>query len=134
QTDLRKPAFETYATELLSRYNEIDPLAKNIKRRSKPRQVRGSLLNFPSRNYIHSQPYGISLVIGTWNYPIQLTLNPVLGSMAAGNCTIVKPSELAPATAELLDQTINAHFDPGYLQVVQGDAETTQQLLDQQIG
>src|SRR5699024_6270579 len=131
QTDFKKPAFETYATELLILYQEIDLLTKNIKQWSEPKKVSGSMLNFPSRNYIHSQPYGISLVIGAWNYPIQLTLNPVLGSMAAGNCTIVKPSELAPATAELLDQTINAHFDSGYLQVVQGDAETTQQLLDQ---
>src|SRR5699024_11763213 len=74
---------------------------------------------------------GISLLIGYWYYQIRLAPHPVLGAMAAGNCTIVKPSELAPATAELLDRTINAHFDPGYLQVVQRDAETTQQLLDQ---
>jgi len=133
QTDFKKPAFETYATELLILYKEIDLLVKNVKGWSKPQKVSGSLLNFPSRSYIHSQPYGVSLVIGAWNYPVQLTLNPVLGSMAAGNCTIVKPSELAPATAELLHQTINTHFDPGYLRVVQGDAQTTQQLLDQHL-
>src|SRR5699024_4213705 len=61
KTEFKKPAFDTYVTELLILYKEIDLLAKNIKRWSKPQKVSGSLLNFPSRNYIHSQPYGISL-------------------------------------------------------------------------
>lgn len=129
--DFRKPAFETFATELLITYQEIDHLVANLSRWTKPQKVKGSLLNFPSKNYIHAQPYGVSLVIGAWNYPLQLTLNPALGSMAAGNCTVLKPSEIAPHTSELLAELINPNFDPGYLHVVQGDAEVTQSLLDQ---
>lgn len=131
QEDFSKPPLETYGTELLIIYKEIDHLAKNLKSWSKPKKVSGSLLNFPSKSYIYPQPYGVSLVIGAWNYPVQLSLNPVLGSMAAGNCTIIKPSELAPNTSALLEEIINTHFDSGYLHVVQGDADTTQALLDE---
>lgn len=131
EADFQKPAFETFATELLVTYQEIDHLLKNLSKWAKPKKVRGSLINFPSKNYIHSQPYGVSLVIGAWNYPLQLVINPALGSMAAGNCTVLKPSEIAPHTSELLAETINSSFDRGYLHVVQGDAHTTQALLDQ---
>lgn len=131
KADFRKPAFETYGTELLVTYQEIDHLTANLKKWARPQKVKGSLLNFPSKNYVHAQPYGVSLVIGAWNYPLQLTINPALGSMAAGNCTVLKPSEIAPHTSALLAEIINPAFDPGYLHVVQGDAEVTQSLLSQ---
>ncbi len=129
--DFSKPPFETFATEIGLLYNEIDYILKHLKKWTKPNRVRGSLVNFPSRNYIHHQPYGVSLVIGAWNYPIQLSLNPVLGSMAAGNCTLLKPSELAAESSGLLAKIINDNFNPGYLRVVEGDAETTQALLEE---
>lgn len=129
--DFKKPVFETFGTELLLVYREIDHLLSNIASWSKPEKVSRSLINFPSRSYVQPQPYGVSLVIGTWNYPLQLILNPALGSMAAGNCTILKPSEIVPNTSELLAQVINNTFDPGYLRVVQGDADTTKTLLAQ---
>ncbi|MGK7369784.1 MAG: aldehyde dehydrogenase family protein, partial [Candidatus Halalkalibacterium sp. M3_1C_030] len=83
------------------------------------------------RSYIYRQPYGVSLVIGAWNYPLLLSLSPALGSMAAGNCTIIKPSEISSHTSALLAEVINSNFDPGYLKVIEGAAETTQQLLDE---
>lgn len=129
--DFGKPAYETFETELLIIYQEIDYLLSHISEWAAPQKVRQSILTFPSKNYICAQPYGISLVIGAWNYPLQLTLNPALGSMAAGNCTILKPSEIASHTAGLLASIINESFDAGYLHVVQGDAEVTQSLLDQ---
>lgn len=129
--DFKKPAFETYETELLVLYQEINHLISNLSHWAKPQKVSGSLLTFPSKSYIHPQPYGISLVIGAWNYPLQLVLNPALGSIAAGNCTILKPSEIASNTSELIADIINQAFDPGYLRVVQGDAEVTQSLLQQ---
>ncbi|NGP88595.1 aldehyde dehydrogenase [Fodinibius halophilus] len=129
--DLHKPAFETYETELLITYQEIDHILSNIDQWAAPQKVNGSLFNFPSQNHIYQQPYGVTLVIGAWNYPLQLTLNPALGSMAAGNATIMKPSELAPNTSGLLAELINDNFEPGYLTVVEGDAETTQALLSQ---
>jgi aldehyde dehydrogenase (NAD+) len=92
--------------------------------------VRGSLFNFPSKNKIYSEPYGVALVIGAWNYPVQLTLNPVIGAMAAGNCVIAKPSEMAPNSSALMAKLINKNFNPSYLHVVEGAAETSQQLIN----
>ena len=131
EADFQKPAFETYETELLMIYQEIDHMLTHMDKWAKPTRLRGSIINFPSKNYVYSQPYGVSLVIGAWNYPLNLTIAPLLGSIAAGNCTIVKPSELAPQTSQLLAELINPEFDNGFLQVVEGDAETTQQLLNQ---
>lgn len=129
--DFRKPPFESFATEVGLLYSEIDHCRRNLKKWMRPQRVWGSLINFPSRSYIHSQPYGVSLVIGAWNYPLQLSLSPVLGSMAAGNCTVIKPSEISGHTSQLLAQVINENFNDGYLKVVEGDADTTQALLDQ---
>lgn len=131
EKDFNKPPFESYGTEVGILYSEIDHILKHIKKWSKPERVRGSLINFPSRSYIYHQPYGVSLVIGAWNYPILLSLSPVLGSMAAGNCTVIKPSEITERSSALLAEIVNSNFDEGYLKVIEGAAETTQELLDQ---
>ena len=132
-SDFKKSAYETFGTELLVTYQEIDHLVANISDWAKAKKVSGSLLNFPSRSKIHQQPYGVVLVIGAWNYPMQLAMNPALGSLAAGNSTIIKPSELAPHTSSLLAELINQNFDPGFLRVVEGDAEVTQSLIAQSL-
>lgn len=131
--DFKKPAFETYGTELLVTYLEIDHILSNLSGWAKPKRVNSSLLNFPSKSQIHPQPYGVVLVIGAWNYPMHLAINPALGAMAAGNCTILKPSELTPHTSSLLAELINQNFDPGYLHVIEGGAEETQALLSQSL-
>lgn len=130
-SDFKKPPFETYGTELFVLYQEIDHLIANIAKWAKPQKVKTSLTNFPSKSYIHTKPYGVSLVIAPWNYPIQLALNPVIGALAAGNTVILKPSEISPHTSRLLSELINNNFDPEYFQVVEGDADTTQNLLSQ---
>jgi aldehyde dehydrogenase (NAD+) len=127
--DFNKPAFETYGTELLVTYKEIAHILSNLSSWAKPKKVSSSMLNFPSKSRIHHHPYGVVLVIGAWNYPVHLTIYPALGSMAAGNCTILKPSELAPHTSSLMAELINQNFDPGYLHVVEGGANETQSLL-----
>lgn len=129
--DFKKPPFESYATEVGLLYSEIDHIRRNLKKWARPKRVRGSILNFPSRNHIHQQPYGVTLVIGAWNYPLQLSLSPVLGSIAAGNCTVIKPSEISRNTSRILAEIINPNFEEGYLKVVEGGADTTQALLDQ---
>lgn len=133
-TDFKKPPFESYVSEVGMLYSEIDHIRKHLKNWAKPERVWGSLINFPSLNYIYSQPYGVSLVIGAWNYPILLSLSPVLGSMAAGNCTVIKPSEIARNSSHILAEIINPNFDEGYLKVVEGAADITQKLLDQPLG
>ena len=130
ENDFSKPPYETYASELGILYAEIDHLVKNVSSWAKPTAVRGSLFNFPSKNKIYSEPYGVVLVIGAWNYPVQLTLNPVAGAMAAGNCVIAKPSEMAPNSSALMANLINKNFDPVYLHVVEGGAEISQKLID----
>ncbi|MGK7370366.1 MAG: aldehyde dehydrogenase family protein, partial [Candidatus Halalkalibacterium sp. M3_1C_030] len=129
--DFQKPPLESYGTEIGFLYSEIDHTLKHIKKWAKPERVWGSFINFPSRSYIYRQPYGVTLVIGAWNYPLLLSLSPALGSMAAGNCTIIKPSEISSHTSALLADVINSNFDPGYLKVIEGAAEISQQLLDE---
>ncbi|WP_299701584.1 aldehyde dehydrogenase [uncultured Pontibacter sp.] len=129
--DFRKPAFETYTTEIGFVEKEIRLVLKHLKKWAKPQAVRETLLNFPARSYVYSQPYGVALIIGPWNYPLQLVLNPLIGALAAGNCAIIKPSELTPATAKVIAKIIQSVFDPAYVAVVQGGVSTTQHLLAQ---
>ncbi|AMM51271.1 aldehyde dehydrogenase [Rufibacter sp. DG15C] len=128
--DFHKPAFETYATETAIVLSEIKFVLKYLDKWAKPRKVKSSFLNFPSKDYIYSEPYGVSLVIGAWNYPFQLTLSPLIGSMAAGGCTILKPSELTSATSQLITELIEKHFPPEYITVAQGGPEVSQELLE----
>lgn len=129
--DFSKPAFESYGTEIMVLDQEIDHILANIDNWSGTQRVKSARINFPSKSYIKPQPYGVTLIIGPWNYPVQLTLNPALGAIAAGNTAIIKPSEIAPHTSALLADIINSNFDPGFLRVVEGDADATQALLSQ---
>jgi aldehyde dehydrogenase (NAD+) len=128
--DFAKPPFETYATEIAILQSEISFLLKNLRPWVKPRRVKSSLLNFPSRDAIYPEPYGVALVIGAWNYPFQLTLSPMLGAIAAGCCAILKPSELTPATSGLIARLIREHFPPEYLTVAEGGPQVSQALLE----
>lgn len=127
--DFKKSQFETYLTELSIIYSEIDFFIKNIKKLSKPQKVATNLANLPSKSRIIPEPLGTVLVIGAWNYPIQLTLLPALTAMAAGNTVILKPSELAPHTARVIADIINSQFPCDYLYVHEGGVEETTTLL-----
>jgi aldehyde dehydrogenase (NAD+) len=87
------------------------------------------IIHFLSRSRIYHEPYGVVLIISPWNYPFQLTIAPLIGAIAAGNCVLIKPSEFSPATSALMAKMIAEIFDPDYLAVFQGDAEATQQIL-----
>ncbi|MGC6480453.1 MAG: aldehyde dehydrogenase [Flavobacteriaceae bacterium] len=131
-SDLGKPAFEAYTSETLMVEKEIKNMLKHLKYWSQPIKVSGSLLNFPSRDYLIPEPYGSVLIIAPWNYPFQLSLTPLVGAVAAGNCVVLKPSESAPATANILEKIIQKIFHPDHVCVVQGAAETGKALLEQQ--
>lgn len=126
--DLRKPEFETYATEI-GVIREIDYVLKHLKSWVKPRKVASPIDQFPSTAKVHSEPLGVVLIIGPWNYPFQLALSPLVGAIAAGNCAILKPSELAPATSRVIADLAQNIFDPAYVAVVEGGVETSQALL-----
>lgn len=128
--DFRKSEFETYTTELSFIYNEIKFYIKNLKKLSKPQKVKTNLSNFPGSSYIYKDPYGKSLVIGAWNYPYQLSLLPVVCAIASGNVCILKPSEMAENTSEIMAKLINENFPENYLYVSEGGVEVTSELLE----
>lgn len=127
--DIKKSKFETYLTELALVYQEIDEAIKRVSKWAKPKKVKTNLANQPGKSFIIPEPYGTTLIIGAWNYPYQLTFAPLVAAMAAGNTSIIKPSELPPNTSAAIAQIINQHFDPAYLYVAEGDTEITQALL-----
>jgi len=110
---------------------ELNHAIKHLKRWARPRKVRGSLATFPSKSYILSEPFGIALIIGPWNFPFQLTLLPLVGAIAAGNCAVLKASRKTPATAEAIKNIINTAFAEHYLAVLDDSDQDGQRLLDQ---
>jgi aldehyde dehydrogenase (NAD+) len=127
--DLKKPEFEAVLTETEVVLAELNLTIKNLSSWAKPKRIFPSMLNFPSTDKIHSEPYGNTLIIGPWNYPYQLALSPLIGAIAAGNTAVLKPSELAPHTSKILKDIISSVFDPEHVAVVEGDATVAQELL-----
>jgi aldehyde dehydrogenase (NAD+) len=128
KADLNKPEFETYATEVLVT-KEIDYALKHIQSWIKPKKAPVSLDFFSYSANIYPEPLGVVLIIGAWNYPFQLIISPLVGALAAGNCAIIKPSELSPHTSSIVAEIITKYFDPKYIAVVEGGVETSQKLL-----
>lgn len=127
--DLGKSEFEAYATEIGFTLDSIGYMMKHLKRWAKPVKVRSPLHLFPAKSYILSEPYGTTLIIGPFNYPFQLLIEPLIGAIAAGNCAVLKPSESTPAISSLMEQLIQETFEPQYIRVVQGEKETTNLLI-----
>lgn len=116
--DLGKSYFEGYTTEMGLVYEEINLHIKKLKKWSKRTRKKGDLIYYPVKNYIYNEPYGVVLIIGPFNYPFQLIIAPLIGAISAGNCSILKPSEAANNTANILYRIINDNFKEEYLRVV----------------
>lgn len=129
--DFKKSPFDNYTNELALVLGEIKQARKKLKRWARPKRVRTNFINFPAKSYVIPEPLGVSLVIGAWNYPYQLSLGPAVAAMAAGNTIIIKPSELPSHTSAAMAQLINENFDPNYFKVVEGGIPETTELLDQ---
>lgn len=127
--DFKKSEFETYLTELALLYHELDLAIKRVDKWAKLKKVRTELPNQPGKSFIIAEPYGTTLIIGAWNYPYNLTLLPLISALAAGNTSIIKPSEQSKNTSTVMAQIINQNFDSAYLHVVEGGIEVTQELL-----
>lgn len=127
--DLNKSKHESFLTELGFLYSEIDFTLKNLKEWMAPVKMPSPLSHKGSKSYIVKEPYGVVLVISPWNYPLQLALAPAISALAAGNCVIIKPSEHAKHTSQLLSSLIQSTFDRSLFSVIEGDIETTQNLL-----
>jgi aldehyde dehydrogenase (NAD+) len=122
--DLKKGPEEAYATETGLVLSEIRYTLKHLSRWMRPRRVRTNLVNLPASSTIYHDPLGVILVVAPWNYPFLLSLVPLAAAIAAGNTAVLKPSELAPATAALLERLITENFPPEVVRVVQGDGAT----------
>ncbi|MBZ9536162.1 aldehyde dehydrogenase [Cytobacillus oceanisediminis] len=129
QKDLGKHPFESYASEIGFVLQSIRHTIKHLKKWMKPKKVRSTWSLFPSKGEILNEPYGTVLIIGPFNYPFQLLIEPLIGAIAAGNCAILKPSELVPTVSAVVTEMINTTFEPAYISSVEGGVETNQALI-----
>lgn len=127
--DLGKSEFESYTTEIGFMLDSISHTIRNVKRWAKPKKVKTQLALIGSKSYIIPEPYGSVLIIGPFNYPFQLLIEPLVGAVAAGNTAVLKASELTPAVSAVVRDIITSVFEPGYVQVVEGAKDTTTALI-----
>jgi aldehyde dehydrogenase (NAD+) len=129
--DFQKGEFNTILTEFSGVYADLNKAIKKLRNWAKAKRVRNGMVNFPGSSWIIPEPLGVSLVISAWNYPINLALVPAIAAITAGNTVVLKPSELAVYTSNVLAKMIGANFDPAYFAVVEGGVEETTELLAQ---
>ncbi|CAJ1974240.1 unnamed protein product [Sphenostylis stenocarpa] len=131
RSDLAKPPLETVVYEIGMFKNSCELILKELKHWMTPEKVKTSIRTFPSSAEIVPEPLGLVLVISPWNYPILLSLDPVVGAIAAGNAVVLKPSEITPATSSVLAKIIEEYMDHSFVRVVQGAVDETTALLQQ---
>src|SRR5215210_4664262 len=129
ERDLGRSAVEAWLGDVTSTASEAEYARKHLRRWMRPARQRLPLNQLPGSGWVRYEPLGVVLVIGPWNFPVYLTLGPLVAAVAAGNCAVVKPSELAPATSALLARLLPEYLDPEAVIVVEGEASTTQDLL-----
>lgn len=129
--DFAKPEMETLTTEIYPLMMELRHAQKQIRNWARPERVSAPLFLKGSQSFIHYEPRGVCLIIAPWNYPILLSLGPLVSAIAAGNTCVVKPSEYTPATSALIARLLNGAFAEEFIRVVDGGPETTQNLLKQ---
>ena len=119
--DLKKSPEESWIAETGFLVSEINFVLKHLREWMQPEKVKTNLVNFPSSSYVMREPLGVTLIIGPWNFPLQLLFNPLIGAIAAGNCVVLKPSELAPATSAIMKRIIHENFPAEYIFFIEGD-------------
>lgn len=129
QADLGKHPFESYTSEIGFVLNSITHTMKRLKKWAKPKKVKTPLTLFPSKSMIRYEPYGTVLIIGPFNYPFQLLIEPLIGAIAAGNCVVLKPSELVPNVSAVITEMMETTFDSSYIRSVEGGIETNKSLI-----
>lgn len=129
--DLGKPGLEAWLAEVHFVLTEIRLFRKRLRRWAKPRRVGNPFFVLPARSEVRREAYGVVLIAAPWNYPFQLSLSPLLAAVAGGNAVVLKPSELAPATAGVLQEILGEVFEPGHVTVLTGGPEIGSALLEQ---
>ena len=131
QQDLGKHALEAWMTEISYVAGDAAYCRKNLRRWVRPESIPTPMVAMPGKSWIQPEPLGVVLIIGAWNYPLQLTMAGAAAAIAAGNCVIIKPSELAPATSALIAKCVAEYLDTSTVRVVEGGVEETTALLEQ---
>ncbi len=129
--DLNKSSMESYMTEIGLTLSEIRYVRKNLSRWDRDEKVATPLAQFHAKSFVRREPYGVVLVMAPWNYPVMLSLEPLIGAIAAGNCCILKPSAYAPAVSAALSRLIQQVFPSRFVAVVEGGREENTRLLEQ---
>src|SRR6201988_4437436 len=124
--DLGRQRFEAWLCDIASTKGEAEFARKHLRKWMKRRKRRGTMTQLPGPAWVHYEPLGTVLIISPWNYPVYLALGPLVAAVAAGNCAVIKPSELAPATSAVLARLVPEYLDPAAVRGIEGDAPGTQ--------
>ncbi len=130
-SDLGRKPFEAWLADIAGTATEAKVAAKNVGKWAKRKHQRLELSQLPGRGWIEYEPYGTVLIIGAWNFPFALTLGPAVGAIAAGNTVVLKPSEVAPASAALMAELVPKYLDNDAIAVIEGDGACSQELIAQ---
>ncbi|PKG23545.1 aldehyde dehydrogenase [Niallia nealsonii] len=130
QKDLGKHPFESYTTEIGFVLSSITYTMKHLKKWTKQKKVKTPFTLFPAKSYIRYEPLGTILIIGPFNYPFQLVVEPLIGAIAAGNGAVIKPSEMTPSVSAVITKIIQATFDSAYIRSIEGGVSATAALLE----
>ncbi|MDP9697358.1 aldehyde dehydrogenase [Paenibacillus polysaccharolyticus] len=131
RADLNKSEAEGYGSEIRIVLGELDYTLEHLREWATPRNVPTSSAMPDAASTIYPEPYGVALIIAPWNYPFQLAFGPLIGAIAAGNCAVIKPSELTPATSRLINDLIQDIYPEEYIAVMEGEVETSTALLNE---
>jgi aldehyde dehydrogenase (NAD+) len=129
--DLDRNAAEAYIADIATTAAEAKYAAKRVRKWARRKYLLLEVPQLPGRGWIEYEPYGTVLIIGAWNYPFYLTLGPAVGAIAAGNAVILKPSEIAPASARLMAELVPRYLDNDAIAVIEGDGAVSQELIAQ---
>lgn len=129
RADLNKSEAEAYGSEIRIVLGELDFALEHLREWAAPRSVPTNTAMPDGVSTIYPEPYGVALIIAPWNYPFQLAFGPLIGAIAAGNCAVIKPSELTPAVSHLTYDLIKDIFPQEYIAVMEGEVETSTALL-----
>lgn len=127
--DLKKPEFEAVSSEILMVAEELNYSIKHLPSFGKVKKVKTPMTHFPAESLIYNEPYGVVLIIGPWNYPFQLVIDPLIGAISAGNCAVIKPSEYAPNTSKIIAEIIDENFEEEFIAVFEGGQDISSALL-----
>ncbi|WP_128101722.1 aldehyde dehydrogenase [Paenibacillus sp. DCT19] len=131
RADLNKSEAEAYGSEIRIVLGELDFALEHLAEWATPKSVPTAAAIPDGVSIIYAEPYGVALIIAPWNYPFQLAFGPLIGAIAAGNCAVIKPSELTPTVSRLINDLIQDVFPREYIAVMEGEVETSTELLNE---